>query len=429
MINAAIGHAVIEQSLSRIYALTKCGGGVLLIIDFFLRGLFMKFKKLSTLLFAFVFAFAFLVASCSNGSDDNSSITLSAEATSATVGDVVSLSVSFSGWSANPAAVDVYVKESSDALKTRVTVSAGKITLDTSYFEPGSYNLYVVSGNVKSNSIEVELMKNALEAPSDVVATVSAATSNTIVIKWTNVSDVSDYWLYCSTTNDLSSATLKTKSADGYKDDSNTSAFSSVASCAITYASLSAPTNLKVSLSETYANIVSLTWDEEKSSANYWIYCSTTNDSSSATKKTSYGYKNYSMQLTKTGTYYFWVKAANGLGSTDGSSEFSQVAIIEFSHEDLSVPTAFTATGSGNSVKLSWAETRTSSGLIPYCWWIYYGTENDSSKATLKSRWGYQDYPITLPASGTYYFWVKAADSYDSTSPASDFSTVATYTY
>ena len=94
----------------------------------------MKFKKLSTLLFAFVFAFAFLVASCSNGSDDNSSITLSAEATSATVGDVVSLSVSFSGWSANPAAVDVYVKESSDALKTRVTVSAGKITLDTSYF-------------------------------------------------------------------------------------------------------------------------------------------------------------------------------------------------------------------------------------------------------------------------------------------------------
>lgn len=389
----------------------------------------MKFKKLSTLLFAFVFAFAFLVASCSNGSDDNSSITLSAEATSATVGDVVSLSVSFSGWSANPAAVDVYVKESSDALKTRVTVSAGKITLDTSYFEPGSYNLYVVSGNVKSNSIEVELMKNALEAPSDVVATVSAATSNTIVIKWTNVSDVSDYWLYCSTTNDLSSATLKTKSADGYKDDSNTSAFSSVASCAITYASLSAPTNLKVSLSETYANIVSLTWDEEKSSANYWIYCSTTNDSSSATKKTSYGYKNYSMQLTKTGTYYFWVKAANGLGSTDGSSEFSQVAIIEFSHEDLSVPTAFTATGSGNSVKLSWAETRTSSGLIPYCWWIYYGTENDSSKATLKSRWGYQDYPITLPASGTYYFWVKAADSYDSTSPASDFSTVATYTY
>lgn len=93
----------------------------------------MKFKKLSSLLFAFVFAFAFLVAGCSNGSDDSNSaeeqsgtITLSAEATSATVGDVVSLSVSFSGWSENPTAVEVYVKESSDALKTGVAVSAGK---------------------------------------------------------------------------------------------------------------------------------------------------------------------------------------------------------------------------------------------------------------------------------------------------------------
>lgn len=59
----------------------------------------MKFKKLSSLLFAFVFAFAFLVISCSNDSteEQSSTIMLSAEATSATVGDVVSLSVSFSG--------------------------------------------------------------------------------------------------------------------------------------------------------------------------------------------------------------------------------------------------------------------------------------------------------------------------------------------
>lgn len=421
----------------------------------------MKFKKLSSLLFAFVFAFAFLVASCSNSSDDSNSaeeqsgaITLSAESTSATVGDVVSLAVSFSGWSANPTAVDVYVKESNDALKTGAAVSTGKITLDTSHFGAGTYSLYVASGKVKSNSIEVTLTKNALEnvlkAPSDVVATVSASTSNTIVIKWVNVSGVSKYWLYYSTQNDSSSAILKTKyaysdysftisesgtyyfwvkSADGYKDDSSTSAFSSVASCAITYASLSAPTDLKVLLSKTYANTVSLTWDEEKSSTDYWLYYSTTNDSSSATEKTKYGYKNYSMQLTKTGTYYFWVKAANGSKSTDDSSEFSQVATIEFSHEDLSAPTALTATGSGNSVKLSWAVTKTSSELSPYSWWIYYGTENDSSKATLKSRYGYQDYSITLSAPGTYYFWVKAADTGDSTSPASDFSTVATYTY
>lgn len=160
-----------------------------------------------------------------------------------------------------------------------------------------------------------------------------------------------------------------------------------------------------------------------------WIYYSTTNDLSSATEKTKYGYKNYSMQLTKNGTYYFWVKAANGSESTDDPSDFSQVATIEFTHEDLSAPTALTATGSGNSVKLSWTVIKTSSTLSPYSWWIYYGTENDSSKATLESEYGYQNYSYTLSETGTYYFWVKAADTSDLTSPTSDFSTVATYTY
>ena len=147
----------------------------------------MKFKKLSSLLFVFVFAFAFLVASCNNGSDDSNSsaITLSAEAMSATVGDVVSLSVSFSGWSANPTAVDVYAKESSDALKTGVVVSAGKITLDTSHFEAGAYNLYVASGSVKSNSIKVTLSENALKAPTG-LAVAASTVINTVKVTWTN---------------------------------------------------------------------------------------------------------------------------------------------------------------------------------------------------------------------------------------------------
>ena len=207
----------------------------------------MKFKKLSSLLFAFVFAFAFLVAGCSNGSDDNSSaeeqsgtITLSAEATGATVGDVVSLSVSFSGWSANPAAVDVYVKELSDALKTGVTVSAGKITLDTSHFEAGSYNLYVASGNVKSNSIEVTLTKNALKAPTG-LAVVASTETNTVKV----------------TSDDAATAT-----------------------CASRFGSSG-----------------------------------------------TYGCK---ITLSASGTYYFWIKAADGYYSTDKTSDFSSSISYNF---------------------------------------------------------------------------------------------------
>ena len=360
MINAAIGHAVIEQSLSRIYALTKCGGGVLLIIDFFLRGLFMKFKKLSSLLFAFVFAFAFLVVSCSNGSDDNSSaeeqsgtITLSAEATSATVGDVVSLSVSFSGWSENPTAVDVYVKESSDALKTGVAVSAGKITLDTSHFEAGTYNLYVASGSVKSNSIEVTLRKNALKAPAGLAVAASTET-NTVKVTWTN-NGAKNYWIYYNTSDDTATATCASRSGS-----------SGTYGCKIT--------------------------------------------------------------LSASGTYYFWIKAADGYYDTDAASAFSDSVSYDFTYTSLSAPTglAVAASTETNTVKVTW----TNNGAKNY--WIYYNTSDDTATATCASRSGISGtygYEITLSASGTYYFWIKAADGIFSTDKTSDFSDSVSYNF
>ena len=290
----------------------------------------------------------------------------------------------------------------------------------------------------------------AFSAPNDVTATISTTTSNTIVIKWTNVTGVSDYWLYYNTENNTDSAILKSKyaysgytftinesgtynfwikSANGTKDTSETSAFSKVAVCTISYESLSVPSNFTVSLSTTTANTVKLSWSEEKASYSYWIYYATTNDSSQATLESKYGYKGYTMQLTENGTYYFWVKAANGSTSTSATSDFSKSSSITFTHEDLSAPTTLTATGTNSTVKLTWTATKTTSGLSPASYYVYYGTENDSSKATLKSKYGYSGYEITLSESGTYYFWVKAADTSDSSSPTSDFSEVATYSY
>ena len=221
----------------------------------------MKFKKLSSLLFAFVFAFAFLVAGCSNDSteEQSSTIMLSAEATSATVGDVVSLSVSFSGWSENPTAVDVYVKESSDALKTGVAVSAGKITLHTSHFEAGTYNLYVASGSVKSNSIEVTLTKNALKAPAGLAVAASTET-NTVKVTWTN-NGAKRYWIYYNTSDDTATATCASRSG----------------------------------ISGTYG---------------------------------------YEITLSASGTYYFWIKAADGYDSTDKTSDFSSSVIYNFTYSN-----------------------------------------------------------------------------------------------
>ncbi len=313
----------------------------------------MKFKKLSSLLFVFVFAFAFLVASCNNGSDDSNSsaITLSAEAMSATVGDVVSLSVSFSGWSANPTAVDVYAKESSDALKTGVVVSAGKITLDTSHFEAGTYNLYVASGSVKSNSIEVTLTKNALKAPAGLEVAASTET-NTVKVTWTN-NGAKNYWIYYNTSDDTATATCASRGA-----------WSGTYGCEIT--------------------------------------------------------------LSASGTYYFWIKAADGYYDTDAASAFSDSVSYDFTYTSLSAPTglAVAASTETNTVKVTW----TNNGAKNY--WIYYNTSDDTATATCASRgaWsGTYGCEITLSASGTYYFWIKAADGYyDKTS---DFSSSIRYNF
>ena len=418
----------------------------------------MKFKKLSSLLFAFVFAFAFLVAGCSNGSDDSNSaeeqsgtITLSAEATSATVGDVVSLSVSFSGWSENPTAVDVYVKESSDALKTGVAVSAGKITLDTSHFEAGTYNLYVASGSVKSNSIEVTLTKNALKAPAGLAVAASTET-NTVKVTWTN-NGAQRYWIYYNTSDDTATATCAStyktsgtygceitlsasgtyyfwiKAADGYDSTDPASAFSDSVSYDFTYTSLSAPTGLAVAAS-TETNTVKVTWTNN-GAQRYWIYYNTSDDTATATCASTYktsGTYGCEITLSASGTYYFWIKAADGYDSTDKTSDFSDSVSYDFTYTSLSAPTglAVAASTETNTVKVTW----TNNGAQRY--WIYYNTSDDTATATCASTYktsGTYGCEITLSASGTYYFWIKAADGYDSTDKTSDFSSSISYNF
>ena len=425
-------------------------GGVLLIIDFFLRGLFMKFKKLSSLLFAFVFAFAFLVAGCSNGSDDNSSaeeqsgtITLSAEATSATVGDVVSLSVSFSGWSENPTAVDVYVKESSDALKNGVAVSAGKITLDTSHFEAGTCNLYVACGSVKSNSIEVTLTKNALKAPAGLAVAASTET-NTVKVTWTN-NGAKMYRIYYNKSDDAATAIcakkLETdgtsgceitlfasgtyyfwiKAADGMVDTVPTSAFSDSVSYDFTYTPLPTPTGLAVAASKT-TNTVKVTWT---SNGAYWyrIYYNKSDDAATAICASKYATSGTDeITLSASGTYYFWIKAAD---NTETTSAFSDSVSYDFTYTPLSAPTglAVEASTKPNTVKVTWKHN----GAKNY--WIYYSKKDDPKSAKRHEEYGAYGYEITLSDSGIYYFWIKAADGYSINDKTSDFSKSISYNF
>jgi len=157
------------------------------------------------------------------------------------------------------------------------------------------------------------------------------------------------------------------------------------------------------------------------------VYYNTSNDSSTAKVLTDYTFSSkYSTTLSETGTYYFWVRAADDYSSSSSLSSFSNVASLSFTYTALQVPTNVQVTLSTtelNTVTVSWTTT----GANYYR--VYYGTTNDTASAILLKSVFSTSYSKTFSASGTYYFWVKSANGYNDTDPTSDFSAVASYTW
>ncbi len=208
---------------------------------------------------------------------------------------------------------------------------------------------------------------------------------------------------------------------------------------------LSVPTNVTVKAHESKLNTVNITWSTGTDVAKYyWIYYSTTNDTAALTspQKKEYGSSLWKgtgtcdIVLDKSGTYYFWVKAADGYGDDSLSSDFSSPASYQFTFKELTVPTNLAVKAHetiSNTVTLTWS---TGTDVAEY-YWIYYSTTNYTATLTSpqkkeygSSLWkGTGTCDIVLDKSGTYYFWVKAANGYGIDSPSSDFSTVASHQF
>ena len=309
-----------------------------------------------------------------------------------------------------------------------------------------SVSLFVACQNPTSSPAE-----NDLSAPTGVTVT-TATTGNRVTVKWTD-NGATKYWVYYNSTNDTSTATCASKyetsgtygcdislpstgtyyfwvkAADGYSSTSATSDFSSVATYDFTYTTLSAPTNISVTNSSK-TNYVTVKWTNN-GATKYWVYYNSTNDASTATCTSKYetsGTYGCDILLTESGTYYFWVKSADGYTSTSATSDFSSTAQFAFTYTALSAPlnASVSSTSTDGKVTVKW----TNNGAAKY--WVYYNSTNDTSTATCASKFetnGTYGCDITLSSTGTYYFWVKAADGYSQTSNTSDFSSVATYTY
>lgn len=204
--------------------------------------------------------------------------------------------------------------------------------------------------------------------PTNVSVTKSTSKANSVTISWNAVEndEVTYYWIYYGKTNDTSSFTQPNanahaglwvtngigtydivleengpwyfwvKAADArYSSTVNSSDFSTVATFLFTYKELTIPTNVNATASSTSGK-VKITWTASDA-AYYWIYYSTSNDTSSLTKPNANahaglwvtdGTGSYDISLSESGTYYIWVKAANAASysSTGKSSDFSSVA-------------------------------------------------------------------------------------------------------
>ena len=423
-----------------------------------------KMTRFAAIFVAMMMAFTVTVglAACSDGNDDGTeqgieSITIFAQGTTAALGDTVEISVSFtqleSVLETLPTKVDVYVEGVEDAIAKDLAVSDGKISFGTGEYNTGSYNIYVKTGDYISNKLPVVLTSD-VPAPTNV--TIAEGATNQVRI--TCDGTASYYWFYYSKTNNPLTATyidwqtsksqtrmlsesgtyyFWVKASESYgsteteRSKRKTSAFSEVASYTFTYSQLETPTNVTVTLNKT--NQVKIAC--EGNSQYYWFYYSKTNDTSTATYIDWQTSKSQTLMLSESGTYYFWVKAADGYGATEtarekiAQSDFSAVAEYAFTYITPSVPTNVSVTlNKTNQVKI------TCDGDAGY-YWFYYSKTNDASTATYIDWQTSKSQTLMLSESGTYYFWVKAADGYGATETAraaiaqSDFSSVAEYAF
>ena len=296
---------------------------------------------------------------------------------------------------------------------------------------------------------------NGAYAPTDVKVELNSNTVNGITISWTSTG-AKTYRVYYNTSNDSATAkvltdytfsssqystTLSTtgtyyfwvRAADDFTSSRSLSSFSNVASLSFTYTDMQVPSNVQIELSTSKLNTVTVSWTT--TGAKYYrVYYGTTNDTASAILLSDTVLStSYSKTFSASGTYYFWVKSANGFLATSAASDFSSAVSYNLVHQDLPVPANLTASkegsGSLSRIKLTWDST----GSAYYH--VYWGTANDVSAAKelntvvlTNSTNVYADV-YHLVSGTTYYFWVKSADGYNTDDNTSAFSDGTSYTW
>ena len=170
-------------------------------------------------------------------------------------------------------------------------------------------------------------------------------------------------------------------------------------------ATLSKPTLNTPSIS---GNTITVSWKNVDGANRYYVYYGTS--SSITNSKTNVvSVDNVSSYMVKnleySTTYYFWVKAAN---SSSVSSASTRKSAKTEKPPVPAKPKLNTPIVSGNSIILNWTKVSGATGYE-----LFYGTSSSISKASKIQLGNVSSKKLSgLSYSKTYYFWLKAKNSY-----------------
>ena len=166
---------------------------------------------------------------------------------------------------------------------------------------------------------------------------------------------------------------------------------------------LDQPTGVSAS-DGTYTDKVRVTWNSVSGATSYKVYRATSSGGTKTSLGSTTGTSYDDTSATPERTYYYWVKAKNSYG-TSGYSSYNT------GYRKLAIPTGVSATDGTytDKVRVTWSSV---SGATSYK--VYRATSSGGSKSYLgySTSTTYDD--TSASPEKTYYYWVKASNSYGS---------------
>jgi len=330
-------------------------------------------------------------------------------------------------WSASSGATsyEVYRAASSSGTKSKIGIPSGTYYNDASasvgaiyYYWVKAKNAYGTSGYSLCNA--GYRAGTAPTAPTGVSAT-DGTYAYKVRVTWSSVSGATSYTVYRATSSGGTKSTIGSISNTTYDDTSasvgttyyywvkasnsyGTSDYSSYNTGSRAGTAPSAPTNVSAS-DDTYTDRVRVTWNASSGATSYKVYRATssggTKTTMGSTSSTTYDDTSASVGTT----YFYWVKALNSYGTSD----YSSYNTGSRAGTAPSAPTNVSASDGTytDRVRVTWSA---SSGATSYK--VYRATSSGGTKTTLGSA-SSTTYDDTSASVGTtYFYWVKASNSY-----------------